>query len=202
MTNTDSMSTARARWIGATVAWNWTNNHGSGRATGRVIDWTPAELRVECLDDSGRVWITPDVDGFERLDVHPVPDAADEPELAVGDPITWTPYVGSGTTDGFVERLGQYESPVVRRESDGSLFRVAINRIQHRAVAAPSATFAGADRKSGVKITATPGGVVFAAYDNVTGQSVEVTFGFGATAEITAWLTAQMHDPANDYSAR
>lgn len=152
----DSMTTMRAKWIGRAVAWNWRNNNGSGRATGRVIDMTPAELRVELHDGSGIMWITPDEDGFEVLEAT---------DLNVAD------YAGG-------EDHTDDATPTQFADLDPDI----------------SATFGGSDRKSGVKITndAHAREVVFAAYDNVTGQAVEVTFDPAIAHEIAVWLTDQL----------
>lgn len=207
----DTMTEMRARWINRRVAWNQHLNTGTVRATGTVVDMTPAELLVELHEDGGRVWITADEDGFEVLEDRAL-DVADfrddEPAggFEVGDAVRWTPYYGApGPVYGHIAELhpealadGGWAATV--RDYDGATFRVAFDRIEHRTPDA-EATFGGRDRMSGVKMTRDPRGVVVAAYDNVTGQAVEVRLSFGTALEAAVWLHEQMTNPANDYSA-
>lgn len=209
MTNTDRMTAARARWIGRHVAWNQRLNTGTVRATGRVIDMTPAELLVELHEDGGRVWITADEDGFEVLSNDGGPDApAPTPVVdgfVAGDAVSWTPYYGGGTVRGHVVEVHADALPGgtaahTVRDLDGATFRVAADRIAHRTPDA-TATFGGSERGTGVQMTRDPRGVTVAAYDNMTGQSVEVRLSFGTALEAAVWLHDQMTNPANDYSA-
>lgn len=200
------MDELERNWRGRIVRWVRHSADGNTTRTGTVLSVTPAELLVEDHATGAATWITGEEDGFtvlEDRDADPrEPDAIDAADATtaggfeVGDAVSWTPYyAGEEAGIGHIAELGDHGSHVVRR-TDGHTFRVAADRIQHRAAIA-SHTITNADG-TGIRLEVTPRGVDVHVF-NTRGT---VTLGFGRAAELTAWLADQMHNPANDYSAR
>lgn len=202
----DTMNTAAARWIGRRVEYRRVTDTGTITTPGVIIDFTPAELLVQFDNDGGVLWVSGDDIGGNLVVID------GEPAFEVGDAVSWTSYFGNHEVVGFIvtsdssdDRLGGHPAHVVR-DIDGNTFRVAADRIHHRAVPAPDtqpepARITRNDGYGrGVTIDTRPTGVVFSVFDNRTGREIDVELGFGTTAEIAAWLRDQMH--ANDHTAR
>lgn len=96
---------------------------------------------------------------------------------------------------------GRYSTPVEALERVEQVYLAGGDLAIDADRATVSATFAGIERGTGLRIERNPNGVVVTVFDNNAGTSLDLNVSFGRGAEVATWLHNQMYDPANDYSA-
>lgn len=99
---------------------------------------------------------------------------------------------------------GRYTTPVEALERVEQVYLAGGDLAIDADRAVATATFAGIERGTGVRIERNPTGVDICAFDNNRaegGTEPTIRLSFGTAAEAATWLHNQMYDPANDYSA-
>lgn len=96
---------------------------------------------------------------------------------------------------------GNYSTPVENLRRVEQVYLCGGDLAVDADQAVATATFAGIERGTGLRIERNPNGVVVTVFDNNAGTSLDLNISFARGAEAAAWLHDQMYNPANDYSA-